>query len=105
VDGTAPSLILTERDTGRHDPAGVLRVLSERDVVSVLLEGGPTVAAAFLTAGLVDRVVAYVAPVLLGAGPATVADLGVGTINDALRLRLCEAVRIGGDVRLTMRRA
>jgi diaminohydroxyphosphoribosylaminopyrimidine deaminase/5-amino-6-(5-phosphoribosylamino)uracil reductase len=104
VDDTAPSLILTERDTGRHDPAGVLRVLSERDVVSVLLEGGPTVAAAFLTAGLVDRVVAYVAPVLLGAGPATVADLGVGTINDALRLRLCEAVRIGDDVRLTMRR-
>ena len=56
--------------------------------MSVLLEGGPTLAAAFLRAGLVDRVVGYVAPALLGAGPAAVGDLGAGTIGDALRLRL-----------------
>jgi diaminohydroxyphosphoribosylaminopyrimidine deaminase/5-amino-6-(5-phosphoribosylamino)uracil reductase len=105
VDGTAPSLVLTERDTGRHDPAGVLRLLHERGVVNVLLEGGPTLAAAFLTAGLVDRVVAYVAPALLGAGPSAVGDLGVGTIADAVRLRLCEVARVGDDVRLTLRRA
>ena len=104
-DGAARCLVLTERDTGRHDPAGVLRVLGEHHVVSVLLEGGPTLAAAFLTAGLVDRVVAYVAPALLGAGPPTVGDLGVGTIKDALRLRLCEVARMGDDVRLTLRRA
>jgi diaminohydroxyphosphoribosylaminopyrimidine deaminase/5-amino-6-(5-phosphoribosylamino)uracil reductase len=83
----------------------VLRVLHERGVVSVLLEGGPTLAAAFLTAGLVDRVVAYVAPALLGAGHGAVGDLGVGTIADAVRLRLCEVVRVGDDVRLTLRRA
>jgi diaminohydroxyphosphoribosylaminopyrimidine deaminase/5-amino-6-(5-phosphoribosylamino)uracil reductase len=101
----APTLVLTERETGRHDVAGVLRLLHERGVVNVLLEGGPTVAAAFLTAGLVDRVVAYLAPALLGAGPSAVADLGVGTIGDALRLRLCEVARVGDDVRLTLRRA
>ena len=49
----------------------------------VLLEGGPTLAAAFWRAGLVDRVVAYVAPALLGAGAAAVADLGIATIDDA----------------------
>ncbi|MBK5305275.1 MAG: bifunctional diaminohydroxyphosphoribosylaminopyrimidine deaminase/5-amino-6-(5-phosphoribosylamino)uracil reductase RibD [Frankiaceae bacterium] len=104
-DDAAPSLILTERDTGRHDPGRVLTVLHERGVVSVLLEGGPTLAAAFMTAGLVDRVIGYVAPTLLGAGPAAIADLGVGTIMDAVRFRLCEAVRVGDDVRLTLRRA
>jgi diaminohydroxyphosphoribosylaminopyrimidine deaminase/5-amino-6-(5-phosphoribosylamino)uracil reductase len=105
LDDAAETLVLTERDTGRHAPEGVLRVLHERGVVSVLLEGGPTLAAAFLSAGLVDRVVAYVAPALLGAGPATVADLGVGTITDALRLRLCEVMQVGDDVRLTLRRS
>ena len=72
-------------------------------MVSVLLEGGPVLAAAFLRAGLVDRVVGYVAPALLGAGPAAVGDLGVGTISGALRLRLDEVVRVGDDVRLTLR--
>jgi diaminohydroxyphosphoribosylaminopyrimidine deaminase/5-amino-6-(5-phosphoribosylamino)uracil reductase len=102
-DDAAETLILTERDTDRHDPAGVLRLLHERGVVTVLLEGGPTLAAAFLSAGLVDRVVVYIAPALLGAGPPTVAELGVGTISDALRLRLCEVTRVGDDVRLTLR--
>ena len=51
----------------------------------MFLEGGPTLAAAFLTAGLVDEMVAYVAPMLLGAGQPAVADLGITTIADALR--------------------
>jgi diaminohydroxyphosphoribosylaminopyrimidine deaminase/5-amino-6-(5-phosphoribosylamino)uracil reductase len=105
LDDAAETLVLTERDTGRHAPEGVLRVLHERGVVSVLLEGGPTLAAAFVTAGLVDRIVAYVAPALLGSGPGAVGDLGVGTITDALRLRLCEVARIGDDVRLILRRS
>jgi diaminohydroxyphosphoribosylaminopyrimidine deaminase/5-amino-6-(5-phosphoribosylamino)uracil reductase len=104
-DGAAETLVLTERDVPAHDASAVLKVLHERGIVSVLLEGGPTVAAAFLTAGLVDRVIAYVAPALLGAGPAAVGDLGLGTINDALRLRLCEVSRVGDDARLTLRRA
>ncbi|WP_136520010.1 bifunctional diaminohydroxyphosphoribosylaminopyrimidine deaminase/5-amino-6-(5-phosphoribosylamino)uracil reductase RibD [Cellulomonas telluris] len=81
-----------------HDPAEVLRVLHAREVRHLLVEGGPTLAAAFLAAGLVDEVHAYVAPVLLGAGPAAVADLGVATIADAVRLRTVEVVPLGPDV-------
>ena len=66
LDDAAGSLVVASRD-----PAEVLSVLHERQVHHVLLEGGPTLAAAFLRAGLVDEVVAYVAPVLLGAGPAS----------------------------------
>ena len=69
----------------------------------MLLEGGPTVAAAFLRAGLVDRVIGYVAPALLGAGASVLGDLGRGTIADALRLRLDEVTRVGDDLRLTLR--
>ncbi|QCB95283.1 bifunctional diaminohydroxyphosphoribosylaminopyrimidine deaminase/5-amino-6-(5-phosphoribosylamino)uracil reductase RibD [Cellulomonas shaoxiangyii] len=81
-----------------HDPVEVLRALHAREVRHVLVEGGPTLAAAFLAAGLVDEVHAYVAPVLLGAGPAAVADLGVRTIADAVRLRPVEVVPLGPDV-------
>ena len=87
------------------DPAAVLAELQQRGVVSVLLEGGPTLAAAFLRADLVDRVVGYVAPALLGAGPPALGELGVGTINDAVRLRLCDVTRVGDDVKLVLRRA
>lgn len=81
-----------------HDPAQVLAVLHAREVRHVLVEGGPTLAAAFLTAGLVDEVHAYVAPVLLGAGPGAVGDLGVTSIAQALRLEPTEVVPLGPDV-------
>ncbi len=81
-----------------HDPAQVLAVLHDAEVRHVLVEGGPTLAAAFLAAGLVDEVHAYVAPVLLGAGRAAVADLGITTIAQAVRLEPSHVVRLGPDV-------
>lgn len=87
---------------GRVDPASLLVELYEAGVVTVLLEGGPTLAASMLSAGLVDRVVAYLAPALLGSGAAAVGDLGVGSIGGIRRLHLQEVVRLGDDVRLTL---
>jgi len=81
-----------------HDPAEVLDALWAREVRHVLVEGGPTLAAAFLRAGLVDEVYAYVAPVLLGGGPSAVGNLGIGSIDGALRLVPREPVALGPDV-------
>ncbi|WP_046528387.1 MULTISPECIES: bifunctional diaminohydroxyphosphoribosylaminopyrimidine deaminase/5-amino-6-(5-phosphoribosylamino)uracil reductase RibD [Cellulomonas] len=81
-----------------HDPARVLAALHAREVRHVLVEGGPTLAAAFVAAGLVDEVHAYVAPVLLGAGPAALGDLGVRSIEDAVRLVPREVHPLGPDV-------
>jgi diaminohydroxyphosphoribosylaminopyrimidine deaminase/5-amino-6-(5-phosphoribosylamino)uracil reductase len=72
-------------------------------VQHALLEGGPTLAGAFLRAGLVDRVVAYLAPVLLGAGPAALGDAGVATIAQALRLHVEDVTTLGPDLRVTAR--
>jgi diaminohydroxyphosphoribosylaminopyrimidine deaminase/5-amino-6-(5-phosphoribosylamino)uracil reductase len=102
-DSAAETLILTAADVPRHDLAAALDVLHRRGVVSILLEGGPVLAAAFVQAGLVDRIVGYVAPALLGAGPAAVGDLGVGTIGGALRFVLEDVQRVGDDIRLTAR--
>jgi diaminohydroxyphosphoribosylaminopyrimidine deaminase/5-amino-6-(5-phosphoribosylamino)uracil reductase len=90
-----------------RDPAEALRLLHDRDRQHVWLEGGPHLAAAFLQAGLVDEVVAYVAPVLLGAGQPAVADLGITTIADARHLQLTDVTTVGtgheANVRLIMR--
>jgi diaminohydroxyphosphoribosylaminopyrimidine deaminase/5-amino-6-(5-phosphoribosylamino)uracil reductase len=71
-------------------------------VHAILLEGGPTVAGSFLAAGLIERVVVYIAPVLIGGGgkPA-LAGSGAPNIADAKRFQLEDVVRIGPDVRLT----
>jgi diaminohydroxyphosphoribosylaminopyrimidine deaminase / 5-amino-6-(5-phosphoribosylamino)uracil reductase len=88
------------------DPAVALRSLFDLGRRHVFLEGGPRLASAFLRAGLVDEVIAYVAPMLLGAGAGAVADLGITTIADALHLDVVEVTVLGDgpdrNVRLTM---
>ncbi len=97
-DGEAESLHLRTRD-----PHAALKELFARDRQHVFLEGGPTLAAAFLEAGLVDEVVTYVAPMLLGAGRNAVGDLGITTISDALHLRVEDVTVLDDNVRLVMR--
>ena len=83
-----------------HDPDEVLRALSDR--TDILIEGGPTLAGAFLRAGLVDRILGYLAPMLLG-GPVTVLDsVGVATIGDASRWRYDQVERVGPDLLVSL---
>jgi diaminohydroxyphosphoribosylaminopyrimidine deaminase/5-amino-6-(5-phosphoribosylamino)uracil reductase len=83
-----------------HDPYEVIKALADR--TDVLLEGGPTLAGAFLRAGVVDRILAFVAPILLG-GPVTVLDdLGVPTVGKALRWRFDGVEQIGPDLLLSL---
>jgi diaminohydroxyphosphoribosylaminopyrimidine deaminase/5-amino-6-(5-phosphoribosylamino)uracil reductase len=76
--------------------ADELRALAGEGVQSLLLEGGATLAAAFLAADLVDRLLVFVAPTLAGAGPGVVAGLPA-----PLRLHRLEAQPVGGDVLLS----
>ena len=79
---------------------GPLRVeleqLAEEGVQSLLLEGGPTLATAFLAEGLVDKLLVFVAPRLAGAGPRLLGDL-----PGAVALHQLEARPVGEDVLLT----
>jgi diaminohydroxyphosphoribosylaminopyrimidine deaminase / 5-amino-6-(5-phosphoribosylamino)uracil reductase len=105
-DGAAPSWIATAAQLGtgpdgRVSLPALLAELHCRGVRAALLEGGPRLAGAFLAAGLVDKVVGYVAPKLLGAGPAALLDAGVATIADAVDLDVVELAQLGPDLRFT----
>ena len=95
LDDSAPTLLLRT-----HDVDEVLAALAE--YTDVLLEGGPRLAGAFLAAGRVDRIQAYLAPLVLGAGRSAVADAGVHTIDGALRFRHESVETIGPDLLLSL---
>ncbi len=119
LDDTAPTLIAVAEDADAGhleakativrlpradrglDLHALLKALEERGIRSILLEGGPTLAGSFLAEGLIDRVVGYVAPVLIGGGGLpSLAGPGAASIDLARRFRLEEVTRIGPDVRL-----
>ena len=73
-----------------------LAALAGEGVRSLLLEGGPTLAGAFLAAGLVDKLMVFTAPTVSGAGP-----VAFGALQEPLALRHVSVERIGDDVLLT----
>ena len=85
---------------GRVDLAALMRELAARELSSVLVEGGPTLAAGMLEAGLVQRVQAYVAPLVFGGvgAPSPLAGVGVATPAEAVRLGSPTVRRFGEDL-------
>jgi len=81
---------------GRPDVADVLAACAARGIHTVMLEGGPRLAASFLDAGLVDRWVQYLAPLAVGAGPTWPAGAVVGD----RRFHLSRCDRLGDDLRV-----
>ncbi|WP_194765560.1 bifunctional diaminohydroxyphosphoribosylaminopyrimidine deaminase/5-amino-6-(5-phosphoribosylamino)uracil reductase RibD [Microbacterium sp. UFMG61] len=81
-----------------HDLHTVLTDLHSRGIQSVFVEGGPTLASAFIAQGLADRVLAYIAPVLLGGSKLALTDIGVASIAAAHRLTVDEWLPLGADL-------
>jgi diaminohydroxyphosphoribosylaminopyrimidine deaminase/5-amino-6-(5-phosphoribosylamino)uracil reductase len=98
LDNAAETLVL---DTAV--PRFALKALYDRGVRHVLLEGGPTLAGAFVEAHCVDEVIAYLAPTLLGAGPSALGHAGVGSIGEAVTLDVDTVTRLGDDVKIVAR--
>ncbi|MDF5756832.1 bifunctional diaminohydroxyphosphoribosylaminopyrimidine deaminase/5-amino-6-(5-phosphoribosylamino)uracil reductase RibD [Spongiactinospora sp. TRM90649] len=103
--GDAEVLRLPRAAGGRLDLRALLTELHKRDIVGVFLEGGPVLAGSFMEQGLIDRVVGYLAPALLGAGAAALGPAGVRTIGRAHRLVYEEVTAVGPDLRVVARPA
>jgi diaminohydroxyphosphoribosylaminopyrimidine deaminase / 5-amino-6-(5-phosphoribosylamino)uracil reductase len=122
-DGSAPTLLATSRRAAASSVAAwrtagaqvmvggdeevslpyLVEFLGrERDVRNVLIEGGPTLAWAAVEAGVVDRMVLYLAPIVLGGreSPGIFGGRGVDSIAGAIPMRIRSVERIGADLRV-----
>jgi diaminohydroxyphosphoribosylaminopyrimidine deaminase/5-amino-6-(5-phosphoribosylamino)uracil reductase len=90
-------------ETGSRDPEAILLDLYRREIRSVFVEGGPTVASALVRAGLVDDYLVYLAPTLLGGPRLALGELGVDTISAQRRLRVTSVTSLGDDLAILAR--
>lgn len=84
------------------DLRDLLDRLRELGAHRVFLEGGPTLAASFLRQGLVDELLVYIAPTLIGGERVAVGDIGVATIAEQRRLDIVAVDRLGDDILVTL---
>lgn len=80
------------------DLAAHLADLHARGIRRLFVEGGPTIASAFLKAGLVDEVLIYIAPALLGGPRLALGDLGIESMANITRLNVTHFAQLGADL-------
>jgi diaminohydroxyphosphoribosylaminopyrimidine deaminase/5-amino-6-(5-phosphoribosylamino)uracil reductase len=90
-------------EDGRVDLAALLRELGNREVTALLAEGGGILLASLFEAGLVDKVAAFIAPLIIGGREATtpVEGQGVRRVAEAWRLERVRVLQLGEDVLFT----
>jgi diaminohydroxyphosphoribosylaminopyrimidine deaminase / 5-amino-6-(5-phosphoribosylamino)uracil reductase len=101
--GEAETLVLAPTADGRVTLGPLLDELGRRGILSLLVEGGAEVHASFFAEGLVDKVQAYLAPIIIGGreAPGPVGGDGVRSLSDAIRLHEVDTTRIGDDLWIT----
>jgi diaminohydroxyphosphoribosylaminopyrimidine deaminase / 5-amino-6-(5-phosphoribosylamino)uracil reductase len=88
-----------------HDVGAVLAELFSRGIRSCYVEGGATIIAAFVKAGLVDEYHLTMGPILLGGDKVAITDIGVKTLDEARHLDIVDFFVTGGDIRIVARPA
>lgn len=86
-----------------HELASVLDHLYRLGVRRAYVEGGATLASAFVAAGLVDEYLVYLAPTLLGGSRSAIGDIGVATIAEQRRLEFTAVENLGNDLLIVAR--
>ena len=93
-------VVRASSDDGAVDLSALLAELGRGDTTSVLVEGGSALLGSLFDAGLVDKVVGFVAPTIIGGAeaPSPVAGAGARRIADAVRLSRVRTLHLGRDV-------
>jgi diaminohydroxyphosphoribosylaminopyrimidine deaminase/5-amino-6-(5-phosphoribosylamino)uracil reductase len=101
--GQAETMVLSGTDDGRVALGPLLDELGRLGILSLLVEGGAEVHASFFAEGLVDKVQAYIAPIVIGGrdAPGPIGGEGAARLRDAVRLTSLETKGIGDDLSIT----
>lgn len=84
-----------------HDVPAALTELYTAGIRSVYVEGGPTLASAFIAAGLADRLYIFIAPTLLGGDKLALSNLGIRTLTDRIDVTIHSVETLGDDLLIT----
>jgi len=104
--GFPATVLAVEARNGQLDLPAVLARLAELEVNEVLVEAGARLSGAFVQAGLADELLLYMAPLLLGSSAMPLMQLAApAELASAFRYEYADALRIGDDLRVLLRRA
>lgn len=95
------SYLKTAEEGGHLDLNDLLVKLAEREVNEVLVESGSELSGAFIRAGLVDELIIYMAPKLMGSDARASFDLPLQKMAESLPLHIKDIRQLGGDIRIT----
>lgn len=92
-----------ETEQGGRNLNEALKALADREIQSVLVEGGTEIAGAFCDAGLIDKITLIFAPLIIGGheAPNAIGGKGASSLGDALRLKDISVERLGDDIEIT----
>lgn len=91
----------TDEDQGHVDLADLVKKLGDREINELLVETGSELSGAFLRAGLVDELIIYMAPKLMGSDARALFELPLQKMTESLPLHIKEVRQLGGDLRIT----
>ncbi len=104
LEQAGATVCVVEAQNGQPAPQAVLQALAEREMNEVLLECGPTLAGAFMAAGLIDELVLYLAPHLMGDTARGLFTLpGLEKMQDRIPLQWQDVRQVGNTLRVTLR--
>lgn len=94
-------IVQTSKKDGHVDLREAFKLLGEKGITSVLVEGGQQLSSALIREGLVDKICVFIAPKLLGAGTRSVLNIGVNKMNEIAELKEVSWEKVGEDMLLT----
>ncbi len=102
---TGAELVLVAGTDGLVAPEAVLEALGKRDIVALMIEGGPHLAGAFISAGLADRIVLYLGAMVAGGLGLPVLSGAFPTLDAGRAVTIDRVERLGDDLRIDARPA
>lgn len=96
-DDSAPTHFLKS-----HESTDLIKLLSDLEINQVLVESGPNLATSLLKLGLIDEIVAYIAPSILGSGSSFVGDLDISSLSERMDYQIHSFTQVGNDLRVTL---
>ena len=94
----AAVLVVKKDKNGKVSLRDLLRKLGKREIVSVLVEGGSEIITSLLKAGLVDKMIIPIAPMIVGKGLEAIGDLNINKISKAIRFSSFKTMKRGDDI-------